>query len=302
MLPKVDDSTTRLRLITSIVLAAVLPLAGCSGDDLERSLNVGVSLDLPESLPVGSPVDIGYTWTPVDDFVPPADDYRVFVHLVDPDGAIVEQDDHFPSVPTSQWRAGEPVRIDGCCTPIRTCSRNTWTFTSGCTTARTAKWRRCTTGISRTGHSFIRRSFALMTSGGCRCIFDGWYARESSLSAGKYHQQWQWMRKTGEVAFGNPRGPATLHFRARSPIDFLDMAQTITLRVQGQEVMQIEKADSVPFLERIEITAEVMGDEEWIELTIEVDNTFVPMEVDESLGDERILGLQVFWLYLAPSN
>ena len=58
----------------------------------------------------------------------------------------------------------------------------------------------------------------------------------------------------------------------------------------------------MPFLERVEIPAEVMGDEEWIELTIEVDGTFVPVEVNESSADERVLGLQVFWLYLAPSN
>ncbi len=302
MLPKVDDSTTRLRLITSIVLAAVLPLAGCSGDDLERSLNVGVSLDLPESLPVGSPVDIGYTWTPVDDFVPPADDYRVFVHLVDPDGAIVEQDDHFPSVPTSQWRAGEPVSYRRLLYPHPDLQPEYLDFYVGLYDSEDGQVATLHDGDLENRPLLHTSIIRLDDQRGLPVYFDGWYARESSLSAGKYHQQWQWMRKTGEVAFGNPRGPATLHFRARSPIDFLDMAQTITLRVQGQEVMQIEKADSVPFLERIEITAEVMGDEEWIELTIEVDNTFVPMEVDESLGDERILGLQVFWLYLAPSN
>ena len=302
MLPKVDDSTTLLRLITSIVLAAVLPLAGCGGGDLERSLNVGVSLDLPESLPVGSPVDIGYTWTPVDDFIPPADDYRVFVHLVDPDGAIVEQDDHFPSVPTSQWRAGEPVSYRRLLYPPPDLQPEYLDFYVGLYDIEDGQVATLHDGDLENRPLLHTSIIRLDDQRGLPVYFDGWYARESSLSAGKHHQQWQWMRKTGEVAFGNPRGPATLHFRARSPIDFLGTAQTITLRVQGEEVMQIEKADSVPFLERIEIAAEVMGDEEWIELTIEVDNTFVPMEVDESLGDERILGLQVFWLYLAPSN
>ena len=302
MLPKVDDSTMRLRLMTTLALAAALPLAGCGGDDLERALNVGVNLDLPESLPVGSPLDIGYTWTPADDFIPPADDYRVFVHLVDPDGAIVEQDDHFPMVPTSQWRAGEPVSYRRLLYPRPDLQPEYLDFFVGLYDVAEGQVATLHDGDLENRPLVHTSIIRLDDQRGLPVYFDGWYPRESSLSADNHHQQWQWMRKTGEVAFGNPRGPATLHFRARSPIDFLGGEQTITVLVQGQEVAQIEKLDSVPFLERIEIPAEVMGDEEWIELTIEVDGTFVPMEVDPSLGDERVLGLQVFWLYLEPSN
>ena len=83
--------------------------AGCAGEEPERVLAVSVDLGLADSVPIGTPFDIGFTWTPGEDFAAPADDFRVFVHLVDPDGNIVQQDDHYPPVPTSQWKAGQPV-------------------------------------------------------------------------------------------------------------------------------------------------------------------------------------------------
>lgn len=302
MLPKVDDATMGFRLITGLVLAVALPVVGCGSDDPERSLNAGVSLDLPESLPVGSPLDIGYTWTPEDDFEPPADDYRVFVHLVDPDGRIVDQDDHFPVLPTSQWRAGEPISYRRLIYPAPDLQPEYLDFFVGLYDATDGQVATLHDGGLESRPLVHTSIIRLDDQRGLPVYVDGWHPRESSLSSDKYLQQWQWMRQTGEVAFGNPRGAATLHFRGLSPIDFLGAAQTITVRVQGQEVAQIEKTNSVPFLERIEIPAEVMGDEEWIELTIEVDSVFVPMEVDTSSDDERVLGLQVFWLYLAPGN
>ncbi len=47
---------------------------------------------------------------------PPADDWRIFVHFTDPQGAIRFQNDHAPDPPTSRWKAGDadlgPFTVD----------------------------------------------------------------------------------------------------------------------------------------------------------------------------------------------
>ena len=45
-----------------------LALAGCGGDAASAQVDVRVTLDLPDSVALGEPLDIGYGWAPADDF------------------------------------------------------------------------------------------------------------------------------------------------------------------------------------------------------------------------------------------
>ena len=103
-------TNTGARACLACALSFLLILASaCGGEEVSRVVDASVALDLPESLPLGSPLDIGYTWAQGEGFEAPVDDFKVFVHIVDPDGNILMQDDHYPDVPTSQWQAGQPV-------------------------------------------------------------------------------------------------------------------------------------------------------------------------------------------------
>ena len=82
------------------MLLVMVATVGCAGEEISRMVDASVSVDLPDSVPSGSPFDIGYSWTPGAGFEAPADDFRIFVHLSDPDGHIIAQDDHFPPLPT----------------------------------------------------------------------------------------------------------------------------------------------------------------------------------------------------------
>jgi len=76
-------------------------LAGCTGGDQIRRVAVEPTVQLPESVALGEPLHFEYTWTPASEFTAPKDDYKIFVHLLDPQGRIVLQDDHYPPEPTS---------------------------------------------------------------------------------------------------------------------------------------------------------------------------------------------------------
>ncbi len=40
---------------------------------------------------------------------PSTADYLVFVHVIEPDGEKLWQDDHAPAIPTSQWKPGQSI-------------------------------------------------------------------------------------------------------------------------------------------------------------------------------------------------
>ena len=63
----------------------------------------------------------------------------------------------------------------------------------------------------------------------------------------------------------------------------------------------VEITSAQEFSERVEIPAAAMGEDDWVELTLEISPVLVPKELDPESADERTLGLQVFRLYLSSS-
>lgn len=291
---------TGVRARSGWALMVLLGLTvACGGEEVGRTVDAGVTLDLPESIALGSPLDIGYTWAPSDGFEAPADDFRVFVHIVDPDGNMVGQDDYFPEVPTSQWRAGQPfterhllyldpdLRVDYLDFYV-----GLYDDEGQVGTLRGGRFRN-----RPLVHTVIVRTD---DQGGLPVYVEGFAEKEMSLTSDDINvREWQWMGRQGLVAFGNPRGPATLHVRARSPVDFLGGTQTVTIKIGELEIARYERIDSSPYLLRFDVPGEGLGDGDWIDFTIEVDNFFVPAQVEERSTDTRELGLQVFWMYLA---
>ena len=281
------------------MLLVGLAAAGCGGEDIARTVDASVTLDLPDSMPVGSPFDLGYTWTPNEGFTPPADDYRVFVHIQDPDGNIIAQDDHFPPLPTSQWVPGQPINYRRWVYLGPDVRLDYFDFFIGL---------HDDDGQVAVMHEGRFQNRALVSSvivrnddqGGVPVYVEGFEERETSLTSDDpYHRQWQWMGRRGTVAFGNPRGPATLHLRALSPVDFLEgQTQTITVKIGDREISSFERTESTPFLMLIEIPGEGLGDGDWVDLTLEVDKVFVPAQVEPGSDDIRELGLQIHWMYL----
>ena len=53
-------------------------------------------------VPLGSPVEVDYTFTVAANAPALTDNYRVFVHFLDSDHELMWTDDHDPQIPTSQ--------------------------------------------------------------------------------------------------------------------------------------------------------------------------------------------------------
>lgn len=284
-----------IRLAGPLVAAALV--AGCGGSNGPAQVDVEPTVTLPDSVAMGEPLSFVYTWSPSDEFNAPMNDYRVFVHLVDPQGRILLQDDHYPPEPTSQWRAGEPQTYQRWVYPPDLEVEYVDVVVGLYTEDQRAQVRDGSAWADSV--SAQRMSIRVEDQTGDPVYMTGWHDEErvddSLLGA------WRWSQDVGQLVFTNPRRDAVLHLRAHGPIDELQGPQSVVVKVHEQEVARFEIVNADPILERIELAADTLGDSDWVEIAIEVNPVLVPQELDPSSADVRRLGLQVFQLFLSSS-
>src|SRR4051812_39548380 len=98
----------RLRTAPWLLLLTLAAPACSHADKTPPVATVGFAPSRPR-VPVGSPVELTYRFD-VAQGASISGDYRVFVHVLNPDGEILWSDDHDPQPPTSQWKGGQHVQ------------------------------------------------------------------------------------------------------------------------------------------------------------------------------------------------
>src|SRR3954467_3788041 len=88
---------------------AVMSLASCSRKEAAASPMATPSVALSrDKVPLGGPVDITYKFVVAPD-AKFTQDYRVLVHVVDPNEELMWTDDHDPPIATTEWKPGQTV-------------------------------------------------------------------------------------------------------------------------------------------------------------------------------------------------
>jgi hypothetical protein len=127
---------------------------------------------------------------------------------------------------------------------------------------------------------------------------DGWHNAE--VAAENAQVEWQWTKKTATLALRNPRRDATfyLHFDGRPD---LVPGQVVTVRV-GETVLDTHTlANNEEVIRRIPVTAAQFGEAENVDVTIEVNQAFVPAQTPAAKSsDPRELGIRVFHAFIEP--
>ena len=95
--------------LCTFVCLLLASTAACSRESASEPPVAAASVTLgKDKAAIGSPLKITYKF----DVAPGAKidgDYSVFVHVIEPDGERLWQDDHQPEVPTSKWTPGQTV-------------------------------------------------------------------------------------------------------------------------------------------------------------------------------------------------
>jgi hypothetical protein len=98
-----------------VAVAALAASAACAGAPRSSppAVPLRVTVDLARAeVAAGTPLLVGYRWAAGPGFQPPSGPHRAFVHFLSDDGAMLVNDDHWPSPPPRTWAAGQEYRYE----------------------------------------------------------------------------------------------------------------------------------------------------------------------------------------------
>jgi hypothetical protein len=293
------------RSVVLLIVAATLSggLSGCGrGESAPPVAAVSFTSSLTR-LPLGTPVIFTYRF----DVAPGAaisGDYRVFVHVKTPDGQILWNDDHDLPVPTSQWIAGQTIhytrlRFVPVDPPYVGDARVEMGLYRVGEDARLVLSGAEPADRDGTSRAYLVGTLQLQPpSENIFVVYKtGWHPMEFAPEDAS--RSWQWSQKSGVLTFQNPRTDVTLYLQYAARADLFGSApQQITIVSAGQPVATLTADSSLVALRRVPITAAQLGPNDWAEVRIDVDRTFVPSQLPAGGRDDRELGLQVYQAFI----
>ena len=193
-------------LLCACVLATAVSVSGCRKrePDMPPVATPNVTFS-KERVAIGSPVKVTYRFQ-VAANAKFDGDYWVFVHVLNPQGEMLWNDDHLPSRPTSQWMPGQTIEYTGrsSCRTIRMLARPT--SGSDCTPSRR---QAAGAGGPRSVAARVRgRQDRTAAAVGERFLIykEGWHPAE--IASENPMSEWQWTQKRATFSFRNPKKDA----------------------------------------------------------------------------------------------
>jgi hypothetical protein len=285
-----------------LFLAALLCVAaaGCSraNEQLPPVATPTVTLNRAQA-PVGSPLDVTYRFAVAGDAPAFSEDYLVFVHFLDAAGEQMWTDDHEPPTPTRQWKPGGTVEY------TRTMFIPKFPYTGETRVLLGLYSPASGERLPLAGQDAGMRAYQVATftmvpaAEQLFVVFkEGWHEPEVADDGGL---EWQWSKREGILSFRNPRRDAQLFLQVDQAVSGLPQPQRVEVRHGTTVLDSFTLPAGTRELRRIPLTASELGNGESVELTVAVDQTFVPAEVPSlRSSDSRELGIRVFRAYVEP--
>lgn len=251
--------------------------------------------------PLGSAIEITYTWKlePTAKKIP--SEYRALVHFLDSHKVMLFEDDHAPIPPTSTWEPGKTY------TYKRTKFVPIYPYVGDVEvrmglTPLSGKGERLALKGEDTGlreYKVAKMELLPQTENVFLVYKEGWHSPEASPQNPSLERTWT--KKEGLVSFKNLKKDVIVYLEADTNSKVLTQPATLTVSMGGNRGLVIPIENSELFLKRIKFTKEDLGEGEWVDLRLTMSQSFVP----KALGlndDDRELGLLVYHLYVAEAD
>jgi hypothetical protein len=251
--------------------------------------------------PLNSAVEITYTWK-----VGPAakrltQDNRAFVHFRDPHKAMLFEDDHVPVPPPSQWQPGQtytytrtkfipvypyvgPVEVLVGLDPV---GRGERVVLQG-------------QDVGLREYKVAQMELLPQTENIFLVQKEGWYSPETSPQNPGLERQW--IKKEALASFKNPRKDVLVYLEADTNFKAFDQPPVATVSLGGRAGLVIPIENSEVFLKKIRVKAADLGAEEWVDLKLSMNQSFVPKLKGVNTHDDRELSLMVYHLYVGEAE
>jgi hypothetical protein len=298
-------TTRRIRgLALAVGLAGVLATPACSRQKPVEVNPIVPSIEINRTrAPLGSALEITYTWTLEPDAKPLEQDYRALVHFLDTHEVILFDDDHMPVPPPSTWKPGETYSYK------RTRFVPVYPYV-GDVEVRMGLYpypgrgeRPALKGEDRGFREYKVAEMELLPQ--TENIFlvykEGWHNPETHPENPGIERTWT--EKEALVSFKNPREDVVVYVEADTCVTCFPEPPELTISVGDNVGLRVTVAEPQVFLKKIHVRAEDLGDEDWVDLRLSMSESFVPNQLDPPLNDDdRELGLNVYHLYVAAAD
>jgi hypothetical protein len=130
---------------------------------------------------------------------------------------------------------------------------------------------------------------------------DGWHSPESSPA--NPSQERTWTKKEALVSFKNPKKDLIIYLEADTNFKAFSEQPVLTVSVGEKVGVTLPIENSEVFLKKIRVRAADLGGEEWVDLRLAMNQSFVPKALNPPLNnDDRELGLLVYHLYVGEAD
>ena len=297
MVLRITSSPRSILLYVSAFLWLVTGLSACGLADTAPPIGTAAVALGRDRVPLGGPLEMTYRFTLAPSAPAIEDDYRVFVHFLDADGALMFSDDHDPPEPLSSWTAGREI------TYRRRFVTPVYPYIGEATVAlglySPAQGDRLPLGgehLGQRAYQVATFEMAPQSESGFLFFEDGWHDAESM--PGNSEREWRWTMGRSTISFRNPRTDSTLYLEVDGRPELLNAPQLVTLAIGETEIANFEMVPDASFHE-LPVSAAVMGEDDTVTLVLTVDPAFVPSDItDGANADNRELGVQVFYAFI----
>jgi hypothetical protein len=290
------------RWICVLSLCTLALITGCRRKEAPAPPVATPSIAFKQTrVPLGSPVEVTYRFKVAADAPRFDQNYKVLVHFLDSDEELMWTDDHDPAVPTTQWKPGQVVEY------TRTMFVPVSLYVGPANVHIGLYSPKSPARLSLAGEDNGQREYRMGTlqllphSENVFVLFkEGWHPAETA--SGNSAVEWQWTKKTGVIAFRNPKRPVIFYLHADNPSTFAG-PQTVQVKVNGQTVDTITVTPKQEFIHKTPLTSQQLGGGDMVELSLDVDKTIVPALIPAANSrDPRELGIRVFHAFVEPQS
>ena len=122
-------------------------------------------------------------------------------------------------------------------------------------------------------------------------------------SSGCWRTRWlplerTWTKKEALVSFKNPKTDVIVYLEADTNVKAFDAPPVLTVSVGGKTGMTLPIENSEVFLKKVRVKAADLGSDEWVDMRIAMNQSFVPKLKGVNATDDRELGVMIYHLYV----
>jgi len=294
------ERTWRTGVALALAASAVLP--ACSRKKPAEINPITPSFSVNRSrAPLGSAIEVTYTWTLDPNAKKLPQDYRALVHFLDSHKVVLFTDDHVPTPPVTAWEPGKAYSYS------RTVFIPVYPYVGevqvamGLYPAAGRGERAAMKGedLGLRAYKVAKMEFLPQTDNIFLVYKEGWHSPEASPQNPGLERTWS--KKEALVSFKNPKKDVILHLEADTNYKAFTEPPVLTVSVGGTTGLTIPIESSEVFLKKIRFKAESLGTGDWVDLKLAMNQAFVPKAVGLN-QDDRELGLLVYHLYVGEAD